>query len=59
MPRGQSPIDDPERAFQMMTPLVIDKIGRPSSEAFERWAWVPSLRIMYVNTFRRLGERSA
>lgn len=49
--------DDPEAAFQAMTPLVAERLG-PESEAFERWALTPELRIVYVNTFRRLGERS-
>jgi hypothetical protein len=51
--------DDPERAFKAMTPLVIDRIGGTDSEAFKRWAFGPSLRIMYVNSFLRVGEASA
>jgi hypothetical protein len=47
--------DDPERAFKAMTPLVIERIGRPSSDAFKQWAHTPSLRIMYVNSFVRVG----
>jgi hypothetical protein len=50
--------DDPERAFTSMTPLVIKSIGDPSTDAFKRWGWGPSLRIMYVNSFVRLGERT-
>jgi hypothetical protein len=50
--------DDPERAFTAMTPRVIKSIGGPSTEAFKQWAWGPSLRIMYVNSFVRLGERT-
>ncbi len=49
--------DDPERAFKAMTPLVTERIGGPDTEAFKRWAWGPSLRIMYVNSFVRVGER--
>ncbi len=48
--------DDPERAFQAMTPLVIGRIGKPGTRSFDEWANTPELRIMYVNTFRRLGE---
>jgi hypothetical protein len=51
--------DDPERAFRTMTPLVADRIGKPGTPAWDGWANTPELRIMYVNTFRRLGERSA
>jgi hypothetical protein len=51
--------DDPERAFRTMTPLVSDRIGEPGSPAWDAWANTPELRIMYVNTFRRLGERTA
>jgi hypothetical protein len=51
--------DDPERAFKSMTPLVMDRIGGVDTEAFKHWAFAPSLRIMYVNSFARVGERSA
>lgn len=51
--------DDPERAFRAMTPLVSERIGHPGTEAWDTWANTPELRIMYVNTFRRLGEQSA
>jgi hypothetical protein len=50
--------DDPERAFKAMTPLVMQRIGGPKTDAFKRWAWGPSLRIMYVNSFAREGARS-
>ncbi len=50
--------DDPEPAFRGMTPLVSDRIGKPGTPAWDAWANTPELRIMYVNTFRRLGERS-
>jgi hypothetical protein len=50
--------DDPEPAFRAMTPLVSDRIGKPGTPAWDAWANTPELRIMYVNTFRRLGERS-
>ena len=42
-----------------MTPLVCERIGRPGMAEWDGWANTPELRIMYVNTFRRLGERSA
>jgi hypothetical protein len=47
--------DDPETAFKTMTPLVMERIGGPGTDAFERWARGPSLRIMYVNSFVRVG----
>jgi hypothetical protein len=47
--------DEPEQAFKSMTPLVRERIGDPTTEAFKHWAWGPSLRIMYVNTFARVG----
>ena len=49
--------DEPERAFKAMTPLVMERIGDVHSDAFKRWAFTPSLRIMYVNSFARIGER--
>lgn len=48
--------DEPERAFKSMTPLVMDRIGNESTDAFKAWARHPELRIMYVNTFSRVGE---
>lgn len=51
--------DDPETSFQAMTPLVAQLLGEPGSPAFDHWARHPELRIMYVNSFRRLGEQSA
>jgi hypothetical protein len=47
--------DDPETAFTSMTPLVMQRIGDDQTDAFKRWAWGPSLRIMYVNSFVRVG----
>jgi hypothetical protein len=47
--------DDPEAAFKSMTPLVMQRIGDYKSDAFRRWAGCPSLRIMYVNSFLRVG----
>jgi hypothetical protein len=51
--------DDPEPTFRHMTPLVSERIGQPGTPAWDGWANTPELRIMYVNTFRRLGDRSA
>jgi hypothetical protein len=51
--------DDPETAFKAMTPLVMQRIGDEQTDAFKRWAWGPSLRIMYVNSFVRIGARSS
>jgi hypothetical protein len=50
--------DDPETAFKSMTPLVMERIGGMETEAFKYWAYGPSLRIMYVNSFVRVGERT-
>jgi hypothetical protein len=47
--------DEPERAFKTMTPLVEQRIGGPGTDAWKRWATHPTLRIMYVNTFSRVG----
>ncbi len=47
--------DDPETAFRSMTPLVREHLD--SRAEFKRWAGHDALRIMYVNSFRRLGER--
>ena len=51
--------DDPEASFQAMTPMVTKLLGAPGTQAWDRWATTPELRIMYVNSFRRLGERAA
>jgi hypothetical protein len=48
--------EEPEQAFKAMTPMVMDRIGGTDTEAFKHWAFGPSLRIMYVNTFRRVGD---
>jgi hypothetical protein len=49
--------DDPETAFKAMTPLVEERIGHPETPEFKAWAMHPALRIMYVNSFRRVGVR--
>jgi hypothetical protein len=51
--------DDPERAFRSMTPRVMERIGDTKTEAFKAWAWHPALRIMYVNSFARVGATPA
>ena len=51
--------EDPETSFKAMTPLVEERIGRAGTEEFKVWARHPELRIMYVNTFRRVGARDA
>lgn len=48
---------DPERAFKSMTPLVISRFGGAHHEMFRHWANGPGLRILYVNSFRRVGVR--
>jgi hypothetical protein len=48
--------DDPETAFLAMTPLVRKRLA--DRDDFRRWAGHEALRIMYVNNFRRVGERS-
>jgi hypothetical protein len=48
--------DEPEVAFKAMTPLVAERIGSPETDAFKHWAFGPSLRIMYVNSFLLVGE---
>jgi hypothetical protein len=50
--------DEPEVAFKSMTPLVEQRIGGQDTETFRHWAFGPSLRIMYVNSFVRVGERT-
>jgi hypothetical protein len=48
--------DDPEGAYKSMTPRVEQRIGATGTEAWKRWAFHPQLRIMYVNTFARVGS---
>ena len=52
--------EEPELAFKSMTPLV-ERADRPAGtrREFADWAMARRLRIMYVNSFQRLGERSA
>lgn len=51
--------EDPEASFQAMTPLVTARIGAKESAEWQAWAVHPELRIMYVNTFRRVGTSAA
>jgi hypothetical protein len=52
--------DEPEAAFKAMTPLVAKRLGGGfGTPAFDAWAFHDALRIMYVNSFRRLGEQLA
>ena len=50
--------DTPEVSFKAMAPLVAERLGGYDTEAFRHWAYGPSLRIMYVNSFLRVGERT-
>ena len=47
--------EDPEASFQAMSPLVAERIGAVDTARYRDWAMSPDLKIMYVNTFRRLG----
>jgi len=47
-----------EPTFKSMTPLVIERIGKPGTDAFREWAGHPQLRIMYVNSFTLVGDRA-
>jgi hypothetical protein len=50
--------DDPEAAFVAMPKLVMERIGAPGTPEFDAWANHPELRIMYVNSFRRIGGQA-
>lgn len=50
---------DAEHAFKLMAPLVETRFGVRGTETFQDWAWHDTLRIMYVNSFVRVGERPA
>jgi hypothetical protein len=51
--------EDAEHSFKLMTPLVETRFGVQGTDTFENWGWHDALRIMYVNSFVRVGERSA
>ena len=46
---------DPESTFASMRPLVEKRLGRQGTPAFDEWAWHRELRIVYVNSFGRVG----
>ena len=50
--------DDPEPAFQQMTPSTLARIGAYGTHSLREWRGHEALVIDYVNTFRRLGARS-
>ncbi len=50
--------EDPEHSFKLMTPLVEARFGVQGTEEFQHWGWHDALRIMYVNSFARVGERT-
>jgi hypothetical protein len=47
--------EDPEASFMAMTPLVTERIGAMDTPEWQAWSRSPDLRIIYVNSFRRLG----
>jgi hypothetical protein len=47
---------DPESTFASMRPLVEKRLGSRGTAPFDAWAWHKELRIVYVNTFARLGS---
>jgi hypothetical protein len=50
--------DDPEPAFQAMTPTTVARVGGYGSHPVREWRGHEALVIDYVNTFRRLGARA-
>ena len=49
-----------EATFRRMTPVTQERrVGPRGSDLFEEWFLHPEAAINYVNTFRRVGERSA
>jgi hypothetical protein len=50
--------EDAEHSFKLMTPLVEARFGVQGSDEFQHWGWHDALRIRYVNSFIRAGERS-
>jgi hypothetical protein len=47
---------DAESTFSSMRPLVEKRLGPQGTAAFDAWAWHRELRIIYVNTFARVGS---
>jgi hypothetical protein len=50
--------EQPEHSFKLMTPLVETRIGVQGTDEFNDWGWHDALRIMYVNSFALVGERT-
>jgi hypothetical protein len=50
--------DDPEPAFQEMTPATVAHRKRAGGHSWREWSGHPELVIDYVNTFRLLGEHT-
>jgi len=50
--------DDPEPAFQEMTPTTVARVGAHGTHPVREWRGHESLGIDYVNTFRRLGVQA-
>ena len=49
--------EDPEPAFQAMTPTTLARVGSYGTHPVREWRGHQALVIDYVNTFRRLGAR--
>ena len=47
--------DDPEPAFQLMTPTTMGRVGAHGTHPRREWQSHSALVIDYVNTFRRIG----
>ena len=50
--------DDPEPAFQEMTPTTVARVGAYGTHPVREWRGHEALVIDYVNTFRRLGTKA-
>ena len=50
---------DAEATFKRMTPLVTTRLGGMDTPEWKHWANCPELRIMYVNSFTRIGAVSS
>ncbi len=50
--------DDPEPAFQGMTPATVARVGAYGTHPVREWRGHEALVIDYVNTFRRLGTKT-
>jgi hypothetical protein len=50
--------EDPEPAFQQMTPSTLERIGAYGTHPAREWSGHRGLVIDYVNTFRRLGTQT-